>query len=305
MQQLSGFDLRTTAKDVAKMTSVQRQDRVALLAQESNTILDRTIECFVTDDSKTLAGVVGLFSGGNDSTVMCYLMRDRLTHLGHANTTIGVEQTRNFVRQTAIEWGIELLEFAPPRERDHYRSLVLSHGFPGPGHHFKMYQRLKERGLHEMRRKLVSNRNERVIFIAGRRREESRRRANIVEMERSGSMIWCSPMVNWTKMDLNTFRLMHSVPVNEVTDLLHMSGECLCGSFAHAGELDEIAMWFPDVVEIIRDLEREIADRSDISEQRKHWGWGANIERANFDSGMLCSSCDTRWHQSKLFNDNQ
>lgn len=301
-QDLHGFSLRANSNDVGRLTSTQRQDRVGLLVQESMQILDTTISQFITNDNKDLTGVVGLFSGGNDSTVMCYLMRERLTHLGHANTTIGIEQTRDFVRQTALSWGIELLEFTPPRETDHYRSLVLSHGFPGPGHHFKMYQRLKERGLHEMRRKLVSNRKERVIFIAGRRREESRRRANIVEMERTGSMIWCSPMVNWTKMDLNTFRLMHPVPVNEVTDLLHMSGECLCGSFAHVGELDEIAMWFPDVVAVIRGLESEIADRSDIPDQRKRWGWGANVERANFDSGMLCSSCDTRWHQSRFFD---
>lgn len=308
MQQLnltSSFDLRTTDKDVAKLTSSQRQDRVSLLVQESMKILDTTIHHFVTNEGKTLAGVVGLFSGGNDSTVMCYLMRDRLTHLGHANTTIGIEQTRNFVRQTALSWGIELLEFEPPRESDHYKALVLESGFPGPGHHFKMYQRLKERGLREMRKALVTNKKQRVVFIAGRRRDESRRRSNIVEMNRTGSTVWCSPMVNWTKMDLNTFRLMHQVPVNEVTDLLHMSGECLCGAFAHAGELDEIAMWFPDVVEIISSLQSEIADRSDIPEQRKHWGWGATVERGNYKSGMLCSSCDTRWQQSRFFDDDE
>lgn len=224
-------------------------------------------------------------------------MLDRITHLAHANTTIGVEQTRQFVRNTAAGWGKPLLEFKPPREADHYRALVLDHGFPGPGHHFKMYQRLKERALREVRRSLVQHSHrDRVVFLAGRRRTESQRRVNVPEMERFGSTVWVSPMVNWTKLDLNTYRLMlGDVPVNEVTDLLHMSGECLCGSFAHPGELDEIAMWFPDVAREIRDLEAELADRDDIPEKRKRWGWGAGGTGKSSKVGALCSSCDSRW----------
>jgi 3'-phosphoadenosine 5'-phosphosulfate sulfotransferase (PAPS reductase)/FAD synthetase len=274
-----------------------------LLIEDSNLILDKALEVFIHDDNKSAAGIVGLFSGGNDSTVMCHLMRKRLTHLGHANTTIGIEKTREFVRQTASQWGIELMEFAPPREVDHYRSLVLDQGFPGPGHHFKMYQRLKERGLHQMRRTLVKEKNQRIVFVAGRRREESRRRANIPEMEREGSMVWVSPMVHWTKMDLNTYRLMHDVPVNEVTDLLHMSGECLCGSFAHEGELDEIEMWFPETARIIKSLEQEIADREDIPNKRKKWGWGAGEKPKKEKVGALCTSCDARWLQQDMFVD--
>lgn len=285
---------------IAKLTKQQREYRVNLLIEDANLILDKALEVFVNADMKQAAGIVGLFSGGNDSTVMCHVMKDRLTHLGHANTTIGVEQTRQFVRETAYAWNIPLMEFKPPREVDRYRSLVLDQGFPGPGHHYKMYQRLKERGLNEMRRALVKNRNQRVVFIAGRRREESKRRANVPEMERLGSMIWVSPMVHWSKIDLNTYRLMHDVPVNEVTDLLHMSGECLCGSFAHSGELDEIEMWFPEVTQQIKNLESEIADRTDIPDKRKKWGWGANEKRKNDKVGALCSSCDSRWIQQEI-----
>jgi 3'-phosphoadenosine 5'-phosphosulfate sulfotransferase (PAPS reductase)/FAD synthetase len=293
----------TDAAGVAKLNGQQRERRVELLIEDSHLILEKALEVFIDGDSKTAAGIVGLFSGGNDSTVMCHVMRHRLTHLGHANTTIGIEKTRQFVRDTANRWRIPLMEFQPPRETDHYRSLVLDHGFPGPGHHFKMYQRLKERGLHEMRRQLVKDRSQRIVFLAGRRREESRRRANIPEMEREGSMVWVSPMIHWTKMDLNTYRLMFDVPVNEVTDLLHMSGECLCGSFAHAGELEEIRMWFPDVANEIKALELEIADRNDIPEARKKWGWGAGQKPKKEKVGALCSSCDARWIQDGMLED--
>ena len=289
---------------VAALTGPQRERRVELLIEESNFILDYAINRHLWEEGKNLAGIVGLFSGGNDSTVLCHVMLDRLTHLAHANTTIGVEDTRVFVRNTAALWGKPLMEFKPPHERDHFRALVLDQGFPGPGHHFKMYQRLKERPLREVRRQLVTSRKDRVVFVAGRRRTESARRANVPMMEREGSIVFVSPMVNWTKLDLNTYRLMRGdVPVNQVTDLLHMSGECLCGSFAHAGELDEIAMWYPDVAQEIRDLEVEIADRCDIPDQRKTWGWGANAKVKASKTGALCSSCDARWAQSQMFEE--
>jgi hypothetical protein len=97
---------------------------------------------------------------------------------------------------------------------------------------------------------------------------------------------------------------MHDVPMNQVTEMLHMSGECLCGSFAHTGELDEIEMWYPDVAKQIRDLEAEIADRDDIPEKRKKWGWGAGVSKDKASKvGALCSSCDERWIQGELGND--
>lgn len=297
------LDLDATATDpgaVARLSRPQREDRVRLLIEESNLILERAVTHYITGEGKAVAGVVGLFSGGNDSTVLCHLMLPHLTHLAHANTTIGVEQTRQFVRDTATQWGVPLLEFTPPREQDHYRALVLDRGFPGPASHWKMYQRLKERSLRRVRKALVANRSQRVVFLAGRRRTESARRANVPAMEREGSVVWVSPMVNWTKLDLNTYRLMFDVPSNVVTDLIHMSGECLCGAFAHAGELDEIAEWFPDVAGEIRALEVEIADRDDIPAERRKWGWGANRPVKASKVGALCSSCDSRWVQEAL-----
>lgn len=290
-----------TPEEVASMTRSQREERVDRLIQESYLILDTAIQELVANQAKQVAAIVGLFSGGNDSTTLCHVMLSRITHLAHANTTIGIEETRQFVRETAKKWSKPLLEFTPPRTEDHYRSLVLSHGFPGPAHHYKMYQRLKERSLNEVRRTFVKDRSQRVIYLAGRRRTESSRRAEIPCAEREGSVVWVSPMVNWTKLDLNTYRLMRGdVPQNRVSDLIHMSGECLCGSFAHKGELDEIAEWFPEVVATIKALEEEIADRVDIPNERKTWGWSTNPGKVASSSGPMCSSCDSRFAQLSL-----
>lgn len=300
--------LAMTDAEVARLTRPQREARVRELIQEAYDIHDLAIEKHITSDGRMVAATVLLFSGGNDSTVLAHLFRDRTDYAGHANTTIGIEQTRNFVRNTCEEWGLPLIEKTPPRETDHYRALVLDQGFPGPGHHYKMFQRLKERVIEAIQRELVGNpRKYRVVFIAGRRRQESKRRAGIPAMERNRSRVYVSPLINWTRLDMTTYRLLCAaegdpVPVNQVSDLIHMSGECLCGSFASPGERAEVSFWFPEVFEEIAALEAEIADRDDIPTHRKIWGWGAepgllaaSRTRKKSKAGALCSSCDDRF----------
>jgi 3'-phosphoadenosine 5'-phosphosulfate sulfotransferase (PAPS reductase)/FAD synthetase len=60
------------------------------------------------------AGWCILFSGGNDSTVLAHMMRHRAQYAIHANTTIGIEATRQFVRDTCAGWELELLERTAP-----------------------------------------------------------------------------------------------------------------------------------------------------------------------------------------------
>lgn len=290
--------LRSTDETVARLTRPQREDRVTQLIHESHALLDRAIRDYVIEEDRSLAGIVTLFSGGNDSSVLAHLFRGRATHAAHANTGVGVEQTRQYVRAVCTDWGLSLIErSAPDPDKNSYRALVLDQGFPGPGHHFKMYQRLKERALREIRKEIVNNPlRERVVFLAGRRRQESVRRANVPEFERQGSVVWVSPLVNWTKPDMTTYRLMMGdVPRNDVADLIHMSGECLCGSFAHEGEREEIAYWYPAAFDEIAELESLIADRPDIRDHAKKWGWGwdkPNLKKSK--SGPLCQSCDSR-----------
>ncbi len=288
-------------EEVAILTGAEREQRVLILIERAHELIASAIDEYVTRTGHELAGVVTLYSGGNDSTVLAHLMRQHSTHHGHANTGIGIERTRQFVRETSAAWGIPLLERCAPLEADSYRTLVLERGFPGPGQHFKMFQRLKERALREIRRLLVTNgRQQRVLFVAGRRRSESARRSTIVELERVDSVVWVSPLADWTKLDLNTYRLMAArrgdpVPVNEVTNLAHMSGECLCGAFAKRGELEELEYWFPDDIAAIRALEVELEHRHDIPAERRRWGWGAYRDdppSPSSTTGRLCSSCE-------------
>ncbi len=231
---------------------------------------------------RRLVATVGMLSGGNDSTTAVHAMARHLTHLVHADTGVCLAVTRTFVRDVAASLGKPLIICRSPRPEDQYAAMVREHGFPGPAWHERMYQRLKERAWREARRQLVTNgRAQRIIQMAGRRRDESGRRASVPEMQREDSVVWVSPMVLWTKPDLNTYRHMFDVPVNLVYDLLHYSGECLCGSYAQAGEREWLLEWFADdpaVLELLG-LERDLAGRRDIPPQRRIWGCGGASNR--------------------------
>jgi hypothetical protein len=111
--------------------------------------------------------------------------------------------------------------------------------------------------------KITDRRRQRVLFIAGRRRAESKRRNNIPLMETDGTAIWASPLAMWTKEDMGVYRAISArdgdpVPFNSVSDALGMSGECLCGAFAQEGELERIRLWFPDTAAEIDQLRQAV-----------------------------------------------
>lgn len=313
LEALEGYDLTRMASDpvaVARLNRRQREQRVADLIAESGLILDAAIRHLVKADGKELAAVVGMFSGGNDSTTVVHMHRDRLTHVGMANTLVGVEETRQYVRDTTASFGLPLIEKSSPRWEDSYEAHVLAHGFPGRGKHPLIYQRIKQRAFRAIRSDALAQagltgRTGRVVLVMGRRRTESEKRSDVPELERDGSIVYASTIVNWTKMDLNTYRLMEgSVPRNQVSDLCHMSAECLCGCYAKTGEREAISAWYPEPFrDVIGPLEDAIRDREDIPEYAKTWGWSADpalndasrvksAKKARRPAGYACETCD-------------
>ena len=291
----------TPATIVTSLSRSDRQRRLQHLIDQSHGIYDSALETLL--NGRQLIAECLLFSGGNDSTTLAHLFRNKATHAIHANTTIGIEETRQYVRDTCKQWGLPLIEEHAP---DTYENLILGNtktskgepvwtpGFPGPGSHNFMYTRLKERALDKARHTLgIANSNHKAAtFIAGRRRQESNRRTNIPLSEADGTIIWISPIAMWTKPDLNTYRHTHpDLPHNEVSDRLHMSGECLCGAFAHPGELEEIRYHYPHVAAHIDTLQHK-ARTAGIPEPFCNWGHGQGKPKG--PTGRLCSSCDAR-----------
>ena len=274
---------------IADLTAEQREQRLNRLVEQAHYIVDKAWELA---EGRMSAGWCVLYSGGNDSTILAHMMRHRADYAVHANTTIGIEATRQFVRDTCAGWGLDLIERTAPVS---YRDLVLERGFPGPAMHYKMFQRLKERALEQVKRELVTKpRRERLLFIAGRRRNESRRRANIPLMETDGSAIWARPSAMWTKEDMGMYRAVADrdgdpVPFNSVSDALGMSGECLCGAFAQDGELDRIRLWYPETAAEIDQLEADVR-AAGIKEPFCRWGHGQG--KPTEKTGPLCTSCN-------------
>lgn len=289
---MSGLTPTSTPADLAsERVEAERRIRVHNKVAEAYDIVTEAIEEHIVGPKKRLASECVLFSGGNDSTVLAHLFRRDADYFVHINTGIGIEATREFVRDTARLRGTR------EPALDHQIAVAVA-VFLDERHvpqHFKMYQRLKERGLRKVRRRLVVNgRKERVLFIAGRRRQESERRKGIPTSERDGSIVWASPLANWSTQDMADYRKVYpQVPYNPVSQELHMSGECLCGAFAKAGELDEIAFWRPETAVYIRSLEAEVRAAHDAPEQQCQWGWGAyrNVKGRVKNTGPLCQQC--------------
>ena len=232
--------------------------------------------------------VYALVSGGNDSTVTAHLAKEfgpRLDGLVHINTGIGVEETRQFVRTFAKWLQMPLIEKSPPVT---YEELVLKYGFPGPAAHRYMYIWLKERPLREVRREAQDGQKRRVLFITGVRTSESQRRMGYVQrIQRDGNTVWVAPIRDFDHRDIWDYRDRFSLPSNEVVEILHMSGECLCGAFAKPGELDWLALFYPKVAQRIRQLEKK-AHSAGI--KSCHWGPQSSKEIREAP-GPLCAGC--------------
>lgn len=242
--------------------------RLDLLIESVPMILDLAIRKEITEHrdgrgrNRQLSAIVTMFSGGKDSTVLAHIMRERTDYFGHANTGIGIEATRRYVRETSAAWGVPLLERSPRPGRT-YRDYVLAEGFPGPGRHGVIFNRIKGDPFEQMALELNPNPyRTRALFVAGRRFTESARREarKIPLHERKRSIAWVSPLRGWTAMDLAAYRRRFpDIPRNPVADEIDMSGECVCGAFAQPDELERLRVYPPaaDVVAQIEGLQAE------------------------------------------------
>lgn len=255
--------------------------------------------------------IVALFSGGHDSATASLIAHEAGADITlHINTGIGVEQTRNYVRDISSQRDWNLMEYKAEEntkadgtpDPQIYRELVLDQGFPGPGMHRKMYNRLKERNLSRFERDMGATPKHPILYIGGMRTSESTRR--MLNMKRdeetgltvSGRKIFLAPIHDFRKSDCNFCMEVCGLRRNEVVDLIHKSGECLCGAFAKHGEFEELKMWFPETAKQIEDLEKEVMPRFP-------WRWGSKApqwwkdERAGqmslFDQ-PLCHNCNFR-----------
>ena len=177
---------------------------------------------------------------------------------------------------------------------DHYDQLVLKHGFPGPDGHQYMYSQLKERAIRKMVRdaKVGHKRSAKVLIATGIRKDESHRRARYTgkEINPVGGQLWVSPIYWWSAQRRGDYIKKNSLPTNKVSEMLGMSGECLCGAFAHKGEKSLIKMVCPSTAARIEELEKECAKKG------MFWGWEGKPPAGGFNENQtfmpLCVGCE-------------
>jgi phosphoadenosine phosphosulfate reductase len=254
------------------------------------------------DTEHTLA----LVSGGHDSlTAMHVAYRSDAVSLDgvvHIDTGIGVPDTREFVQKRARQLDLDYYEVGSEYRyaSEEYRALVRQYGFPGPGAHKWMYVNLKEKPL----QRFLSTVEGDVTLVSGVRRHESDRRMENVVLDGVQDYLGCttiSPLVGFTGLDVRRYRRALDLPMNPVVEMLEMSGECLCGSFANRGEKRMLRLFYPDVYRRLLCLEAMVAAAAHLDDgpDEAYTDWGHNRLKdreqhamADDEQMLLCESCE-------------
>lgn len=203
-------------------------------------ILNKAIEVF-----QPVAMYVGFTGGGGSRAATHWMKANTATgtcDVFHANTGIGIEAARRYVRKTCKQFGWKLHEIRALEDcGQDYDKLCLEYGFPGPDGHQMMYSRLKERAVRLLvrRAKVGHSRRAKVLIATGICHQDSVVRMGYAgrEINMVGSQLWINPLYWWTKEQRDAYDVASNMPHNPVAEALGMSGECGCGAFAQKGEL--------------------------------------------------------------------
>lgn len=289
MSQLPGFEDPVRSTDDLLAESVEIMERVTADHEPSRRFL--------------------LFSGGNDSLVLLDSMARFADEIVHVNTGIGIPETEAFAERTAARYDLPYTVLTPPKPYEWHvlrepfidRKGNLSRGWdglPGPGAHLFTYTSLKERCIEALLRHHRQFRGERFFLLTGARKAESVRRMGTSEVvRRDGGQVWVNPLHEWPNDNMRDYRAGESLPVNEVSVHLHMSGECLCGAMASQGpereERAQIRFFYPEFDQRLNALEKQCRD---TGKTYCEWGVKRGVDKT---AGPMCQSCEAR--QPQLF----
>lgn len=240
------------------------------------------------------------FSGGNDSRAVTHWMMNNVPGCEpfHANTGIGIERTRQYVRDTCKTYGWKLNEIRAQEDcGQDYDQICMQHGFPGPDSHQMMYSRLKERCVRVLVRRAKEGhpRRAKVLIASGVRHDESIIRMGYAgrEINTVGAQVWINPLYWWPKEQRDTYNEASGIPENPVTKELGMSGECGCGAFAQPGELARWRAVDPSFGDRIDKLQQKVLERGYT------WSWegrppkgGHNPNQFGLFQRPLCVGCE-------------
>lgn len=272
------------------------------------------VDAHAVIDAALAAGarsITPLYSGGHDSQTACLIAAQHSAFSGevfHIDTGIGARATRAHVEDVCAENGWKLRVF---KSNFSYERFVMEKGFPSPGAHGWIYNRLKDRALYG-----ITKGRGKTALITGCRQHESARRMGHVEslkigetskktgIVRNANRLWSAVCWNWTSDMQREFLDSVDAPRNPIKmSPLAMSGECFCGAFARVNEIVLIQKYAPDVAEEIGRLEHLAKPNGG----RCKWGSRAPSEKGVVvaPTGPMCSSCDYKAAASGIILEDQ
>jgi len=263
--------------------------------------------------------VFAALSGGNDSSValeVAYQSPEiELDGVFFMDTGVNVTQTKNFVRKEAQKRGLSFHsageEYALKQER--FENLVKTYGFPGQPIHKQMFRNLKDKRAQRYLKQFTEN-GEKIALISGVYSDESTQRNEKIgddPIEETTHATWISPVYDWLEETVDEYRKVFDLRENDVTALLHTSGDCNCGAYGSREELRDLMQFYPESAKQIKQLERKaakLASHGQIPVEYSLWCHGQTKDReieakinqdqeklAPPDEGVYaCSGCERR-----------
>lgn len=190
----------------------------------------------------------GLLSGGHDSVCACHIaslhpLAPKPFDVYMIDTGIGSNYTKEYAKERAKQFGWNITILKSPNEKDTIENFVRKFGMPGPGMHSYVYSIIKERVIQKLQTEFKIGQRP-VMFISGVRKAESQRRMGYAKPIKRGNgfykggqlrnpnRLFVAPCINWEIGNQILHMEEFGIPRNKVKDLIGLSGECFCGSFA-------------------------------------------------------------------------
>lgn len=181
--------------------------------------------------------IVCSYSGGYDSMIATHKALRWAKQNAHStnvltvavDTLIHADGWLEYVKQSAKTIGARRFEICETTMLNKWIADVGAHGFAYSRAQHKIYfYYLKQNAFRAVVAHYKKHKSDRIMFITGVRRAESKERADTPESERIGSNVWCNPLVNWSEQDVHEYRIEHDLPENPFYNLTNNSGDCLC-----------------------------------------------------------------------------
>jgi len=252
------------------------------------------------------------YSGGKDSGIALDFMAKEFPQyfkgVVFVNTGIAIPETVNFVESYCKERNYTLhhlhaedikrkqpSKYGKVGDSFSYENLVLNYGFPQQALHTITMRWLKIFSI----RKFISDRiddGESPAIISGIRKKESQRRKTKATkyIHQDGKMWFVSPLYFKSNDWVYKYFIENDIKRSPVYDVLHLSGDCLCGSFSRKEELKLLEMFYPKVFAEINRLEKLVQVKGS-TEAKNHSKWGKFSQTTMSNQTQLqdyvCNDC--------------